>query len=227
MPKYYHLIPAEADRAQSRHSSGSLTDRAYHLLRAAILRGEIEEGKFLSEVMARETFKIGHTPFREACNQLIHQGVLELMPRRGYFVPHMTMRRARNLLDARILVEAQVAELATVRATKAQIAAMASLFRQRIPKGLNADTVEAIVSANTDFHRLLAEMTQNDEIVQIVSALVDRSARLVYLAKVDRPGFHLHVVHKQILAAIKRRNAREARRLTIADIQAGQSELLY
>jgi GntR family transcriptional regulator, rspAB operon transcriptional repressor len=207
-------------------SGGSLTDRAYHMLRAAILRGEIEEGKFLSEATAREQFKVGHTPFREACNRLLDQGFLEPMPRRGYFVPQMTMRKARNLLDARIVIESQVAELAAARATKAQLDAMAGLLKQRVPMDLNADTVDAIVSANTDFHHCLAEMTQNHEIVQMVDRLVDRSARLVYPAKIDRPGFRVHTIHQQIFDALKKRDARGARRLIIADIQAGQSELL-
>lgn len=215
----------ESNRIQSEHSS--LTDRAHRTLRAAILRGEIEEGKFLSEATARERFKIGHTPFREACNRLLHQGFLEVMPQRGYFVPQVTMRKARNLLDARSLIEGQVAELAAARATKTQIDAMAALLKQRVPTTLNADTVEAIVCANSDFHRCLAEMTQNDEVLKIITELVDRSARLVYSARVDRPGFRVHALHRQIFEAIKKRDAKEARRLTIADIQAGQAELMY
>jgi DNA-binding GntR family transcriptional regulator len=203
----------------------SLTDRAHRMLRGAILCGEIAEGTFLTEARAHDKFKIGHTPFREACNRLLHEGFLELMPRRGYFVPQMTLSKVRNFFEARIIIESQAAELAAFRASKDQIKKMAGLLKEQLPSRLNASTVEVIVRANSDFHLCLAEMTQNEEIAQMVHRLVDRSARLVYLFKGDRPLFHVHRTHRQIFDAIRRRDAQKARRLVIADIQAGQSEL--
>jgi len=111
------------------HGPDSLTNRAYQLLRAAILCGDIEEGKFLTEARAHEKFKIGHTPFREACNRLIHEGFLQLMPRRGYFVPQMTLRKVRNFFEARTFIEGHAAELAAMRAKADQIKKMVSILK--------------------------------------------------------------------------------------------------
>src|SRR5437868_11406389 len=172
-------------QAAMKHSDGSLTGRAYRVLRAAILRGELEDGKFLTEAIANEKIKVGHTPFREACNQLLNEGFLELMPRRGYFLPQMTMRKVRDVLEARSLVEGQAAELAVSRATKDQIGRMAAVLKQHLPSKLNADTLERIIEAKYAFHRCLAEMTQNDELANMARRLLDRSARLVYLLKAD------------------------------------------
>ena len=207
------------------HKSASLTELAHRVLRAAILRGEIEEGKFLTEVEAQRKFKIGHTPFREACNRLLHEGLVELMPRRGYFVPQMSLRTLRNIFEARHLVEGYAAELAASRATGDQIRSMGALLDQSLPSKLDASTVEVIVSANSGFHRCLAEMTQNDEIAQMVDSLLDRSSRLVYFFKADKPLFHVHAIHRQIFHAIRKHDAEEAKRLVISDIQAGQAEL--
>ena len=224
-PENFDTQDNEFERATSSHSHGSLTNKAHRLLRAAILSGEIEEGKFLTEAKAHEVFKIGHTPFREACNRLIHEGFLELMPRRGYFVPQMSLRKVRNFFEARTFVEGHVAELAASRATKDQIQKMAALLKQRVPSKLNASTVEAIVQANSQFHSCLAGMAQNDEIAAMVRSLLDRSARIVYLFKADRPVFNVHAIHREIFDAIRKSDAKEAKRLVIADIQAGQSEL--
>lgn len=208
-----------------REPHDSLTNRAYRILRAAILRGEIDEGQFLTEAKAHATFKIGHTPFREACNRLIHEGFLELMPRRGYFVPQMSLHKVRNFFEARTFIEGHAAELAASRANEDQIKRMGGLLKQRLPSKLNAGTLEAIVKANSEFHQCLAEMTQNDEIAGMVRSLLDRSARIVYLYKSDRPMFHVHTIHRRIFDAIRKCDAKEARRLVVTDIQAGQSEL--
>jgi DNA-binding GntR family transcriptional regulator len=208
----------------SNNSSQSLTDRAYGVLRAAIIRGEFGEGKFLAEAGAREKFKIGHTPFREACNRLIHESLLELMPRRGYFVPQLSLQRVRNLFEARIIVESRAAELAAARATPDQIVTMAALLKRRLPTKLNTNTVEALLIANSEFHQYLAVMSQNEEIERIVKGVLDRSARLVYLFKDDRVDFDVHEYHRPIYDAICKKNGKRARELVIADIQAGQSE---
>jgi DNA-binding GntR family transcriptional regulator len=224
-PEHLRNRNNDSVQAGSAHSQDSLTNRAHQVLRAAILRGGIEEGKFLTEAKAREKFKIGHTPFREACNRLIHEGFLELMPRRGYFVPQMTLRKVRNFFEARTFIEGHAAELAALRAKPDQIRQMGVILKQRLPTGLSAGTVEVIVRANAEFHQCLADMTQNEEIAAMVRNLLDRSARIVYLFRAERPTFHVHTIHRDIYNAIRNREAEKAKKLVIADIQAGQSEL--
>jgi DNA-binding GntR family transcriptional regulator len=214
----------KATSTPAMRSPQSLTDNAYGTLRMAIIRGEFGEGKFLTEAGAREKFKIGHTPFREACNRLIHESLLELMPRRGYFVPQLSIQAVRNLFEARILVESRAAELAATRATPDQIQEMGALLKRRQPTKLNAKTVETLLEANSEFHEQLAAMSRNDEIERIVIGVLDRSARLVYLFKDDRSEFDVHAYHRPIYAAICKANGKKARELLIADIQAGQSE---
>jgi Bacterial regulatory proteins, gntR family len=87
---------------------------------------------FLTEADAKSTFQIGHTPFREACNRLLYEGLLESIPRRGYFIPQMSLRKVRNLFQTRILIESQAIELAAVRATPLQIQQMV-VYESPIP----------------------------------------------------------------------------------------------
>jgi GntR family transcriptional regulator, rspAB operon transcriptional repressor len=206
-------------------SSGSLTEKAYRTLRTAVLRGEFKEGMFLTEADARVKCQIGHTPFREACNRLLHEGLLESMPQRGYFIPQMSLRRVRNLFETRILIESQAVELAAVRATPLQIQQMATLLRERVIHTHPTDPMDALVRANTQFHRALAEMTQNEEIVRVVDNVLDRAARLVYLSKSNEPNFDVHSLHRPVFEAIRNRNGRLARKLLLRDLQSGQEGL--
>jgi DNA-binding GntR family transcriptional regulator len=206
-------------------SIGSLTERAYRTLRAGVLRGDFKEGMFLTEADAKAKFQIGHTPFREACNRLLYEGLLESMPRRGYFIPQMSLLKVRNLFETRILIESQAIELAAVRATPHQMQHMAALLKQRVVHTHPTDPMDALVRANSEFHRALAEMTQNEEIVRVIEIVLDRAARLVYLSKSQLPNFDVHELHRPIFNAIRKRDSRLARKLLLLDLQSGQAGL--
>src|SRR5947208_13417560 len=94
----------------------TLADRAYRGLKHDILHGVFPEGSFLNEGETLKRYKIGRTPFREACNRLYNEQLLAAMPRRGYYVPELTFRGVRDLLETRIILEGIAAELAATRA---------------------------------------------------------------------------------------------------------------
>src|SRR6266446_9229971 len=100
--------------------SGKLTqtETAYAALKKAILRGEIEEGVFLSESAIMHRYGIGRTPFREACNRLHDERLLEVVPRRGYLVPEVSYQAVGAIFETRLILEGAIAELACERATE-------------------------------------------------------------------------------------------------------------
>lgn len=224
--KIEHAIPKRGSMVrQASRSTLSLTERAYRTLRAGVLRGDFKEGMFLTEADARSKFQIGHTPFREACNRLLHEGLLESMPHRGYFVAQMSLQKARNLFETRILIESQAVELAAVRATPLQMQQMAALLKEPVIHTHPAYPMDAVVRANSRFHRALAEMTQNEEIVRVVENVLDRAARLVYLSRSEQPNFDVHELHRPVFNAIRKRNGKLARELLLSDLRSGQAGL--
>ena len=94
------------------------TERAYIALKKAILRGEIEEGVFLSESEMMSRYRIGRTPYREACNRLHHEKLLEVVPRRGYLVSEVSYQAVHAIFETRLVLEGAIAELACGRATE-------------------------------------------------------------------------------------------------------------
>jgi len=82
-----------------------------------------------------EAYGIGRTPFREACNRLHREGLLEVVPRRGYLVPVISFETVRDLFELRFVLESAIAELAATRATEAQIEEMEALVKRGAPAG--------------------------------------------------------------------------------------------
>ena len=207
------------------------TERAYMAMKGAILRGKIPEGNFLSEVEIMKKFGIGRTPYREACNRLHHEGLLEVVPRRGYRIPEMSFAVVRELFEARLLLEGIIAELAAQRATDEEIGELERLARQgfRItPSTPTNDYFDDVIKANTEFHLCLARMTKNRELMRTLTNILERTQRLMYveLRYTAVAATDLVSLHRAIAKAIRKRDPAAAREAVRQDVMLGQSATL-
>ena len=104
-------------------------------------------------------YGIGRTPFREACNRLLHQQLLEVVPRRGFLVAPMSFLQVRDLFEARLLLEGMIAELAVKRAQEGQILELVQLAERISVVEDSSDGYERLIQANSAFHLCLARVT--------------------------------------------------------------------
>ena len=209
-------------------SSGTLADRAYRLIKQGILHGEFPEGAFLNESKILSRYRVGRTPFREACNRLHNEQLLEVVPRRGYFVPELSFRGVRDLLELRIVLEGIAAELAAIRAEPPEVAALEQYYKDALRAARRANGVDALIDANQEFHLQIAHMTHNREFEVLLRGILERSTRLVYLAASGSKEVPMDIkmLLKPILDAIKDKNPAAAHNAVIADITRGQLNAL-
>lgn len=205
-------------------SYGTLTDRAYALLKQGILRGEYPEGSFLSEVQITEKLSIGRTPFREACTRLHTEQLLEVVPRRGYLVPELSFRAVRELLETRLILEAVAAELAALRGEPAECAELARLYQQTVKLAKQRDQLDALVEANREFHLQIARMAHNRELESLLRGVLERSTRLVYMAARSSQELarDMESLLSPIVEAIRDRKPGAAHEAVVNDISRGQ-----
>lgn len=210
------------------NGSGTLADQAYQLLKQSILRGEFEEGSFLSESEVTARFKIGRTPFREACNRLHNEQLLEVVPRRGYLIPEMSFRAVRDLLEARLILEGVIAELAAARADAAQVSEFERLYRTALQLARAKAAIEEQVQSNIAFHLHIARMAHNRELEALLQGVLDRSTRLFYMIVRSSPTLERDFKDwlKPIVEAVRKKDAAAAHKAVIADITHGQMNVL-
>jgi DNA-binding GntR family transcriptional regulator len=208
----------------------TLTEKAYLCIKEGIVRGEIEEGVFLSEKEIMSRYRIGRTPFREACNRLHHEHLLEVVPHRGYLVPEMSLQEVRDLFELRVLLEGAVAELAAMRANPREIDELARLADQSSPPGLTRKGDNDRAEVNTNFHLQLANMAHNREFLRLESSVLERTRKLAYnVARsvgVQRQEMSLKSLHRPVVDAIRRGDRAAARQAIIYDIQQAQTILV-
>jgi DNA-binding GntR family transcriptional regulator len=209
-------------------TGATLAERAYRSIKHGILHGDFPEGSFLVESAILSRFAIGRTPFREACNRLHNEHLLEVVPRRGYFVPELSFRAVRDLLETRIVLEGVAAELAALRAEPAEIDALETAFKETIKAAKAGTGLDAFLDANQIFHIQIARMSHNIEFETLLRGVLERSTRLVYLAAQSAQEMPKDVesLLKPIVDAIRRRDAIAAHDAVVRDITQGQLNAL-
>ena len=213
---------------QKEQTTGTLADRAYRFLKSSILHGEFPEGSFLNEAEILARYSVGRTPFREACNRLHNEQLLEVVPRRGYFVPELSFRAVRDLLETRAVLEGVAAELAALRAEPAEIDALESQYKAALQAAETPRGMDRFIEANQNFHLQIARMSHNRELEGLLRGVLERSTRLVYLAAASAKEVRKDIERqlKPIVEAIRKGDSIAAHDAVVADITRGQLSAL-
>lgn len=200
------------------------TEKAYTALKRAILQGELEEGLFLSESDVMSRYGIGRTPYREACNRLHHEGLLEVVPHRGYLIPEVSFHAVCDIFEVRLILEGAIAELAALRATDDDLEDLDRLAKRAVPE----KDLAAVIQANADFHLGLAKIARNRELVELLAANLEKTERLMYMELRHSRFRHaeLQTLHGAIVDALRTRNPERVRERVLHDITEAQHATL-
>ena len=119
-------------------------ERALHYLRETVLVDPRVQGTFLNENELAGRIGVSRTPVREALLLLVADGLVEMLPGRGAYVPPLTGRQISELMELRGVLE-QHAARAAMDACGVPFEAMnAALDRQRELAGAGGDPAEFI-----------------------------------------------------------------------------------
>jgi DNA-binding GntR family transcriptional regulator len=170
-------------------------------------------------------YRIGRTPFREACNRLHHEALLQAVPRHGYLIPEISFQSVRDLFEVRLILEAAIAEFAAVRATDGEIGDLRKLASEAPAKaGLENESVRSIIEANVRFHLQLAKTARNRNLLELLTRNLEAGERLMYL-ELRSSRFRdreFQLVHGRIVDALETRDPRTVRDAVLDDIIQAQ-----
>ena len=174
----------------------------------AIAERRLTPGEKLTEETLVEIFNVSRARIRRVLLLLAKENVVHLEPHRGAFVWRPTVTDARNILEARRIVELEIARKAAQTAGSVQIRRLRKLVA-REQRAIRRSDHKDIMRLSGDFHVALAEAAANPVLAEFVRELVSRC----YL----------------ILATYQRRDYRNCPQndhVTIVDaIEAGDAEL--
>lgn len=156
------------------------SDSVRAAIRMAILSHTIAPGTKLPEDELAGIYGVSRTIVRSALQGLSHDGLVELEPNRGAFVAKPTPAQAREVFEARALMEPQVAALAAKVATHADAERLASHI-EREHEAINAGNDGEALVLSAQFHVAIAEVTGNAIFAEYVRDLCSRSSLIIAL----------------------------------------------
>jgi DNA-binding GntR family transcriptional regulator len=190
-----------------------LHEQAAKKLRSLIVRGDLLPGEPLLEVGLSEALGISRTPLREALKQLAAEGLVELQLNRSAVVAPLRRDELTELFEAVSGIERCAAELAAMRMTAPDLERLETL-QNRIERHHNRGELRDYFEANQQIHGAIVGFARNSVLKASHDALLARveRARLFALSADGRWDESVRE-HRQILAALKARDAERAGRL--------------
>lgn len=204
----------------------ALPDRVYAVLKHRVLTCVLEPGKRLNERQLSEELNISRTPLREALNRLALEGLLDLIPFKGYVVTPVTVEQIRSLSELRRILESAAAAIAATRSTAAEQKQLLRLAKLRYTPG-NRRTYERYLRANTDFHVAMVRCSRNPHLEQMVVSVLDQLQRPLYLGlDVGINAREATREHLLVLKAIRAKDAEGARKIMAEQILRAEKRIV-
>lgn len=136
------------------------TEVAFERLRQGILTGALAQGERLVAQRLATDLGLSRTPVKEALASLEREGLVVRGGNWGYSVRQLSLADARDVFEARLLIEPANAFHAATRASAGQIAAMEAGLREA--KGhLERGRIIAFQQASRGIHERIAEANGN------------------------------------------------------------------
>lgn len=187
-----------------------------------IVVGKREPGTRLNEVQLAKELDVSRTPLREALYGLVSAGLVEEVPRRGFFVSGFSVREieqlysVRQILDPAALKMAGIPNASTIKKLKSLNSKIAS---ERKPL--------RIIDLDDQWHLLLIQGCNNEILLDLIQQHMLRTRRYEYAY--FSQGANISVAtdeHDLIIDALENNKLSMACKFLIQNMTSAESPLL-
>jgi DNA-binding GntR family transcriptional regulator len=152
----------------------------YGVISSALLAGRLTPGTPLRETALAEVFGVSRERIRKILQRLGTHRLIELVPNRGAFVAAPSLEHARDIYEARRILEGGIVGHLAPGLAPQELNRLQAHIESEMAALEAGDRAESVRLSGA-FHMLLAEATGNKFIVQQMQELVSRTSMLVAL----------------------------------------------
>jgi DNA-binding GntR family transcriptional regulator len=189
-------------------------DEIYEKIYAAILEHRLHPGTKLGEERLAEIFGTSRARIREVLGRLAHEQIVELFPQRGAFVAKPTIEQARDVFEARRLIEPAIVRRLVETLSPEKLARL----REHQARELDArrrDDKRAVIRLSGEFHSLAAELAGNTALARSMRELSVLTCLMIFLYDAPTSVSCRADEHSKIIEAIAKRDAARAQKLML------------
>ncbi|MBD3897110.1 GntR family transcriptional regulator [Halomonas sp. ML-15] len=160
-------------------------DAIYRSISDAIIEHRLKPGARLREDALADVFGVSRTGIRKILQRLALEQLVTLTPRRGASVTRPTADEAKDVFDARQMVECGLMPATARHMTPDDASALRDMAR-REREALRAGEQSTAIKLSAAFHERLAQLSGNATLAEFVARLCSRSSLI--LAVYGNPG---------------------------------------
>ena len=203
----------------------ALSEQAYKSLRTAILTGSIPFGTQLVVKDLAELIGFSPTPVKQALTSLEREGLVLLIPFRGFFVPSFDARDVIEIYEVREALERRAARTAIRHMTGSAFKQLETILLAQVKSAREGNT-ETHVDLDLQFHTLIAELSQNQRLLDQAHSILGQAQLIIASSALSQHRFkEIHAEHQSILTALRSENANKAELAVWQHLQNARASL--
>jgi len=171
-------------------------------------------------------YGIGKAPLREALVRLVHEGLVQAIPRSGYRVTPVTIQDVQDIFALRLLLEPAAARLAAGRIDERVLTQLNEPCLAGYTPG-DRSSESDFLRANREFHVAIANASGNRRLARVLEQLLEGTERLFHmgLAVRDRTDEMRHE-HESLMSALLAGDGDAAAKTTVDQVDAARKMVM-
>ncbi|HEX3468684.1 MAG TPA: GntR family transcriptional regulator [Candidatus Elarobacter sp.] len=195
----------------------SISARVYEAIREAITATNLYEMETadlrLDERELAARLGVSRTPIREALVRLEHEGLVDSVPRRGYYIARKSKAELLEIIAVWAALEGMAARLVALSCSDEKIATLRAIFATFDGERLAAK-LDEYSEANLRFHQRMIELSGNETLRRTADGIMVHMRAIRHRTIGEDHRFERSIVdHTHIIEALERRDAETAERL--------------
>jgi DNA-binding GntR family transcriptional regulator len=195
-------VPLDSNRMQ-------LPDEVASYVRELILSRRVKRGEFLRLEPIAEALGVSNTPVREGLLALRAEGLVELVPRRGFVAGAFTRQGVEDLFWIQATLASELAARAASKITKDELRQLAQTH-QAHRRAVEDGHAATVTDLGHQFHRLINLAARSPRLASLLGSTVRYLPNRLYASVEASVQSTLHA-HPSILEALETGNPRLAR----------------
>lgn len=199
---------------------------AYDYIKEKILSCEYEPGSFMNEQLICDEMELSRTPVRDALSRLEQEGLVSIMPKKGFLVSELKLNDINHIYEVRLLVEPYVLRRYGAKLDQDQL----RQFRDVI-SGTERDehSFDSFYDLDDDFHGFIMGALSNRYLVETYENITNLNRRLRVLSgsRVENRIADTNREHCAIIDACLQKDWEGAANAMIKHLEAGRVAAFY
>ena len=220
------------DSITARKRRGDSPGIVYDYLLNKITNMHLSAGARVEERVIVEELGISRTPVRQAFMRMAAEGLIELLPNRGAWIPPLDIEEVRSFLETFEFLLLATGHLAAKRRTENDLEKILQYCKAYECAGKTRD-VKAMIETNEKFHLAIAQAGHNSHLERLVSDILTKALRIDWFwysrsinIGLDEAISNSVHEHNQLTEAVRHRNIVEIERITIEHVQSFRQPLI-